>query len=216
MRFFSNICDDYLFASDKQVESFDHFITMYFDYLDSHRHTSGCIKEEYQVRLIASSPESAVARALAKRTEEFYARDIRIKAIFANLISADALSTWIEGETALTKGVLTENLRWAKKPSLLEAHEQLVLGVTMCWSGDTMRRQTDRRYVMDLFKHDAPNETRLANSAFDAIWAASIPVSKTQVKKMAQSRDFNAALETDTLLTELWPSHLHTSISTRH
>ena len=32
-------------------------------------------------------------------------------------------------------------VRWARKPRLIEAHEQLVLGPQTCWIGDSMRRE---------------------------------------------------------------------------
>ncbi len=69
-----------------------------------------------------------------------------------------------------------ELVRWARNPRLLEAHEQVIFGETMCWTGDAMRRDADRRNALALFEEDSQDKARLGRLAFAAMWAASSPV----------------------------------------
>jgi hypothetical protein len=48
----------------------------------------------------------------------------------------------------------------------------------MCWSGDAMRRDADRRNALTLFDEEAPEAVRLGRLAFEALWTASAPVPK--------------------------------------
>lgn len=68
-----------------------------------------------------------------------------------------------------------ELIRWARNPRLLDAHEQVTYGDAMCWSGDAMRRDAERRNVLVLFDEDAA-AVRLGRQAFAALWQASVPV----------------------------------------
>ena len=42
-------------------------------------------------------------------------------------------------------------VRWARKPRLIEAHEQLVLGPETCWIGDSMRREPSKCDAYETF-----------------------------------------------------------------
>jgi len=67
-------------------------------------------------------------------------------------------------------------IRWARNPRLLDAHEQVTYGDAICWSGDAMRREADRRNALTLFSEVAPEMVRLARLAFEALWGTSSPV----------------------------------------
>lgn len=69
-----------------------------------------------------------------------------------------------------------ELIRWARNPRLLDAHEQVTYGDTMCWSGDAMRRDAEKRNALALFDEEAPATVRLGRLAFAALWQASVPV----------------------------------------
>jgi hypothetical protein len=51
-------------------------------------------------------------------------------------------------------------------------------GETMCWSGDAMRRDADKRNALTLFDEEAPEAVRLGRLAFEALWTASAHVPK--------------------------------------
>jgi hypothetical protein len=67
-------------------------------------------------------------------------------------------------------------MRLIRNPSLLQAHEQLVLGRHCCWTGDMLRRSGEERHPLSLVEENAPAAISLAQSGFKAIWAASQPV----------------------------------------
>ncbi len=51
-------------------------------------------------------------------------------------------------------------IRWASNPRLLDAHEQVTYGDAMCWSGDPMRRDADKRNALALFDEAASDRVR--------------------------------------------------------
>ncbi len=46
----------------------------------------------------------------------------------------------------------------------------------MCWSGDPMRRDPDKRNALSLFDEQGSDRVRLAQLAFVALWGASARV----------------------------------------
>ena len=54
----------------------------------------------------------------------------------------------------------------------------MTYGETMCWSGDAMRRDADKRNALTLFDEKLPERCRLGRLAFEALWAASSLVPK--------------------------------------
>lgn len=218
MRFFTNFYEDHLYAANQHDDHFDAFLSHFFEMIDRKEENETLVEEDCTLRLIARSPESGAATAIAQRSEDLNKRNANVKAIFADPVSADALFAWIDGDTPLIHQGCLENLRWAKNPSLLDAHEQLILGTDMCWSGDAMRRNCDQRYVMDLFEENASAATQLAYLSFEALWSASAPITKNQIKHISSASLTETFFdsETDTVLTELWPSHHQNTISRRH
>ena len=72
-------------------------------------------------------------------------------------------------------------IRWARDPRLLDAHEQATYGGSVCWSGDAMRREADKRNGLSLFESAAPEAVRLAQLAFAALWGASTVVTERRL-----------------------------------
>jgi hypothetical protein len=56
----------------------------------------------------------------------------------------------------------------------LDAHEQLLLGSRMCWSGDVMRRSEERINSLSIFEKDAKKQVSLGRMAFETIWASAV------------------------------------------
>jgi hypothetical protein len=103
----------------------------------------------------------------------------------------------------------SELIRWARNPRLLDAHEQVTYGETMCWSGDAMRRDADRRNALTLFDEEAPDTVRLGRLAFQALWAASSLVPERRLLGPATARPAGAyeqASETAVAVSTLRPS----------
>lgn len=162
-------------SGDRQqsVDRLSALIAAYLERLE----TRGGSLEERSMTLIARSPSAAVSRALALQAKGLERQQISMRLIFARLAPFELLA---ELATALnltgsrdSKGA---SVRLIRTPALLHAHEQLVLGSSSCWTGDMMRRCEENRNGLDLWEQDAPGSVRLAELAFNAIWAIAKPV----------------------------------------
>lgn len=126
-----------------------------------------------EITVVARSAESPVARTIVASGAEIAARDIVVRAIFAQLEPEKTNVGW---SVAGPEVAFRRELRWARNPRLADAHEQLVLDGETCWVGDCMRRDPVRR---DAFEHfingDAMTSATLALS-FKRLWQASEPL----------------------------------------
>ena len=127
--------------------------------------------------MILRSAASTPAQALIHMKDALLGAGVRARAILAKLEPDDELRQLFASLTELAPDEpAPELIRWARNPRLLDAHEQVSYGETMCWSGDAMRRDADKRNPLVLFDTDAPDAARLSQLAFKALWAASVPV----------------------------------------
>ena len=142
------------------------------------------------VTLILRSASSGPARALIYKKDELTGAGISAKAILAKLEPADELRELFASLTELApKEKASDLIRWARNPRLLDAHEQATYGNAMCWSGDPMRRDADKRNALALFDDAASDRVRLGRLAFAALWSASSPCAGTAP---ARSQDIKA------------------------
>ena len=129
------------------------------------------------ITLILRSANSAPARALIYKKNELIGAGIRAKAILAKLEPEAELRDLFAGLSELApREKPSELIRWARNPRLLDAHEQATYGTAMCWSGDPMRRDADKRNALALFDEAESDRVRLARLAFTALWSASAAV----------------------------------------
>ena len=85
----------------------------------------------------------------------------------------------------------------------------MTYGETMCWSGDAMRRDADRRNALTLFDEEAPDTVRLGRLAFEALWTVSSLVPERRLLGPATARPSGAyehASETPVAVSPLRPS----------
>lgn len=115
---------------------------------------------ERSLEIIAHSPESPIAEAVAARLSDLTAAGVTIRAIFASIEAEQPLTRWL----AEAKFV-----RWARDIRLLEAHEQLVLGRTRCWSGDAMRRGATKTDLFESLNEGHAEGAALGRQAFDKL-----------------------------------------------
>jgi hypothetical protein len=74
----------------------------------------------------------------------------------------------------------THEIRWARHPRLVEAHEQLVLGPETCWIGDCMRRDPAKCDAYESYVEGCGEAAGCAAVSFERLWGASEPlVSRT-------------------------------------
>lgn len=173
-------------ANDAAIDRHDQLFRQYLEHVDAEtwREDSG-----RRITILARSPASPVVKAFVGRQEDLKLRNIGARIIVARLEPeselrrmARALSELVDDEDV---GAL---VRWASNDCILDAHEQLILGSQMCWSGDAMRREPGKRDSLDLFERDAPGTVRLGVLAFDAIWsvAVKVPTSRLGLRRPAK------------------------------
>jgi hypothetical protein len=126
------------------------------------------------VTLILRSASSGPAKALVSMKDELIGAGVRAKAILAQLEPADELRELSTSLTELaSREQVSELIRWARNPRLLDAHEQATYGDAMCWTGDAMRRDADRRNALALFDEATSDRVRFGRLSFAALWSAS-------------------------------------------
>jgi len=142
------------------------------------------------VFVMARSPASPVIRALIDRAEQLRLQNVRAKAIVAHLEPAATLKELMRTLNRLAGEANTCDLvRWFSGTSLLDAHEQLVLGSSMCWTGDAMNREPGKCDALDLFEQAAPVRVLYGVSSFARIW----PICSGLSRKSARNSVVSAA-----------------------
>ncbi|GBE42611.1 MAG TPA: hypothetical protein ENH05_02085 [Rhizobiales bacterium] len=165
------------FTSNDDAEAqrrHESYLTDYFQWLDTR---SPPAPEARQVTVTARSPLSPVLTAMQALGEELRSRQITLRVVFCDVDPERALHSIWKTISALSEGSEHGDLvRWNAASGMLEAHEQMILGRRMCWTGDAMRRMPGRRDGFDLFETDAPDICRLGVQSFCAMWRLAQPV----------------------------------------
>jgi len=126
--------------------------------------------------LVLRSAKSAPAVALAQTQDALAASGVAVKAILTKVDPEQDLHAFFASLSALVpEPNLEAHVRWARNPRLMDAHEQAVYGRELCWTGDAVRRDADKRNRLVLFE-TCPDAVLRSLHAFKALWAASEPV----------------------------------------
>jgi hypothetical protein len=140
--------------------------------------------------VVARSAESPVVKALAGLASEIQSAGYTLRIIFAHL-DHDALpESWERDMHGLRSEV-----RWARRPRLVEAHEQLVLSPTVCWIGDCMRRDPAKCDAFEKFVEDCGEAAGCAAVSFERLWVISEPVRRLGPAAPVPSPEAIASLE---------------------
>ncbi|WP_141701354.1 hypothetical protein [Methyloceanibacter marginalis] len=103
--------------------------------------------------LILRSAASAPAQVLTLMKDTLAEAGIQARVLLAKLEPEQDLRQLYAALTTLSPEADSAALiRWARNPRLLDAHEQAVYGHDMCWSGDAMRRDADKRNALALME----------------------------------------------------------------
>jgi hypothetical protein len=127
---------------------------------------------ECRVTLLARSPQSPVARAVLDAQAEFASLNVTMQVMFAKLDPAESLTGWFDFAEQVA-GPATVDLRWARRPALIDAHEQLVLGLGLSWAGDCMRREPEKRDAYEQFDTFDCDAAARAQVSFASFWSMS-------------------------------------------
>jgi hypothetical protein len=113
--------------------------------------------------------------------------------ILAHLDPADELRQLFATLTELSPQAYAADLiRWARNPRLLDAHEQVTYGNSLCWWGDSMRRDAEKRNALSLIEDAAAGTLRLGRLAFEALWSASAIVAERRLVGPATAKPSGA------------------------
>lgn len=162
------------------------------------------------VTMILRAADSAPALVFMRMTDALRRAGARTKAILARLEPEEELRRLFASLSELSPSEPASSLiRWARNPRLLDAHEQATYGEDMCWSGDAMRRDCDRRNVLALFNEGVHDRVRLGRLAFEALWAISSPVPERHLNGRGTAKPagaFQPAQEPPVAVSPLRPS----------
>lgn len=186
-----------------QNDAFDEFFELYLSKLETYSFDD--IKQRC-LQAILGSADSAAALAILRNANLFRLANVRVSVVFGRLSSMDSLAQWFDASTNFKITAPANHFRWVKNQSLLDAHEQIVLGTTMCWSGDAMKRRPSQREGFELFEDSSPAMARLGRLAFEAMWDASAEISPGKLKiidKVLSGRDVPEAEFTSMMVSDL-------------
>lgn len=175
-----------------QSDQFDDFLESFLSRLENI--PRGDIRAR-QISIVAKSPDSAAAKTLLRYADAIHAANINIRAVFARLSPTDMISHWVNPQANFRFMLPDQHLRWVKNDCLLDAHEQMILGTSMCWSGDSMRRQASLRDSFELFEENCPATARLGRLAFEALWMASVTIPEARMRNFARAIPVEAVAE---------------------
>ena len=120
--------------------------------------------------IIARSLESPLVKAVAGLTNEITAAGLSARIILAQVDREPLPEEWGRAIT------FSHEIRWAKHPRLIEAHEQLVLGPQTCWIGDCMRRDPAKCDAYESYVEGCGEAAGCAAVSFERLWLASQPL----------------------------------------
>jgi hypothetical protein len=131
--------------------------------------------------IVARSLESPVVRAVASLTEDIAGAGLSVRMILAQIDRGPLPEDW--GRTV----TFTHDLRWAKHPRLIEAHEQLVVGPETCWIGDCMRRDPAKCDAYESFVEGCGEAAGCAAVSFERLWLACQPLASRTASRSGGS-----------------------------
>ena len=132
--------------------------------------------------MILRSAASSPAHALILKTRDLSRAHITAKVVVTKIEPEDVLRHLYVCLSELSPGTPAKQLiRWARNPRLLDAHEQVTCGASLCWSGDSMRRDADKRNALSLFEDESGGMVRLGQVAFKALWSVSATITERRL-----------------------------------
>src|SRR5262245_60687071 len=143
------------------------FVGAYLSEVDRGRRSVG-----NDILLLTRSVESPVVRGVARREGEAATARSCVRLIIARADRQSPPRNWVLSCDA----EVDCEVRWARRPRLIEAHEQLVLGPHTCWIGDSMRREPAKCDAYESYVDICPATAGAAAVSFERLWAASEPL----------------------------------------
>ena len=124
----------------------------------------------FPIMIIARSLDSPVVKAVAGLANEIAAAGLPARMILAQVDRERLPEEWGRAIT------FSHEVRWARHPRLIEAHEQLVLGPETCWIGDCMRRDPAKCDAYESYVEGCGEAAGCAAVSFERLWLACQPM----------------------------------------
>jgi hypothetical protein len=150
------------------------------------RRAAGPSTERAVYRLVALSPDSPVAKALADIAAEAAALGINIEAVFLRTMASAS------GPAAPASFPVC---RHVSDTRVIDAHEQLVLGPQTTWIGDAMRRDPGKRDAYERFSEACEMTATNAIRAFDRLWSMGKPARRLVAPQAAPASTSDSVLD---------------------
>ena len=128
--------------------------------------------EQRAILVIARSVQSPVVKSVGSLAREIAAARCAVRIILARSERSGPVDILVTMHAAASC-----EARLARNPRLIEAHEQLVIGGRICWTGDTMRRDPATCDAYESFVEDCPEIAAAAASTFERLWGDGEPLS---------------------------------------
>jgi len=125
-----------------------------------------------RLMVVARSLDSPVIKAIAGLDQIIAAAAGSVRLILAQIDE--------EAHGQLSAMRCAHEIRWARHPRLIEAHEQLVLGPQTCWIGDCMRRDPSKCDAFENYVEECGEAAGCAAVSFERLWFASTPLKATK------------------------------------
>jgi hypothetical protein len=126
-----------------------------------------------EITVLARSPHSPIAQSIVRLGALMSERGIRVRALFGIVDARGEAGDWTATDGCID---FQRDVRWARNPRYLDAHEQIVLTDKTCWIGDCMRRDPAKRDALDLPKPNAPEHALFARVSFERLWSLGQPL----------------------------------------
>ena len=128
--------------------------------------------------IIARSLASPIVKAVAGLTHEIAACGRSARMILAHIDGEPQPEDWGRAIT------FSHEIRWARHPRLIEAHEQLVLGPQTCWIGDCMRRDPAKCDAYESYVEGCGEAAGCAAVSFERLWLACQPLVRRTARRI--------------------------------
>jgi hypothetical protein len=142
---------------------------------------------EGAIAAIARSVASPVARSIVARAHQIAAVGGTARLILAKpdglapsgIASGPRAGAHPGALAAIRAAGLACEVRVARNPRLIEAHEQLTIGGRVVWTGDSMRRDPATCDAYESFVEDCPEIAAAAAATFERLWCDCAPLAET-------------------------------------
>jgi hypothetical protein len=144
------------------------------------------------IAAIARSLQSPVVRSIVARAHQIAAAGGTARLILAKpdgTAQSGLRAGAMPGALAAMRAAgLVCEVRLARNPRLIEAHEQLTIGARVAWTGDSMRRDPATCDAYESFVEDCPEIAAAAATTFERLWSDCAPLAGSMATGAGEKR----------------------------